>query len=88
MQSLLLLTTDMGSTPFYATHRYTGNHLPGPAETPIQGKDGAIYKRRDGFAIEPQGWPTALVHPQFPSIIVRPGQIYEQQLVWDFSVTK
>jgi hypothetical protein len=65
---------------------YSGNHLPGPGEPQIIGKSNTSYTRRSAFAIEPQGWPNAVQQPNFPSIIVNPGQIYEQQLIWEFCV--
>jgi aldose 1-epimerase len=64
---------------------YTGNHLPGPNDPQITGKGGAKYVRRGGFAVEPQNWPMSVKHSNFPSTIVRPGQIYEHQMIWDFS---
>lgn len=62
-----------------------GNHLPGPKDAQITGKDGAKYVMRGGFAVEPQNWPMSLKISNFPSTIVRPGEIYEHQLIWDFS---
>jgi hypothetical protein len=65
---------------------YSGNHLPGPEEPQIIGKSNTSYTKRSAFAIEPQGWPNAVQQPNFPSITVNPGQIYEQQLIWEFGV--
>eukprot|EP00879_Flechtneria_rotunda_P010200 GHRR01010663.1.p1 GENE.GHRR01010663.1~~GHRR01010663.1.p1 ORF type:complete len:255 (+),score=74.88 GHRR01010663.1:481-1245(+) len=65
---------------------YSGNHLPDLSQ-PIKGKGGATYVIRGGFAVEPQEWPMSVKYKQFPSPIVRPGQIYSQQLVWDFRTT-
>lgn len=49
---------------------YTGNQLNGS----IAGRGGIIYRQSAGFAIEPQGFPDAPHHPNFPSTILRPGQ--------------
>ncbi|WIA14132.1 hypothetical protein OEZ85_002675 [Tetradesmus obliquus] len=87
-----ILTNAPGKDNIIITRRqicfqwYSGNHLPGPGEPQITGKGGVQYTRRGGFAVEPQGWPNAVQNPNFPSVIVNPGQIYEQQLVWEFGV--
>lgn len=49
---------------------YTGNKLNGS----IAGRKGIIYRQSVGFALEPQGFPDAPHHPEFPSTIVRPGE--------------
>lgn len=42
-------------------------------------------KPGEGVAIEAQGWPDAPNHPQFPSILLRPGQTYHQITEWRFA---
>ncbi len=39
----------------------------------------------EGVAIEAQGWPDAPNHPQFPSILLRPGETYRQITEWHFA---
>ena len=41
--------------------------------------------RYEGLALEPQFWPDALSHPHFPSILLAPGQAWQQQTRWRFS---
>src|SRR5476649_453406 len=51
---------------------YTANFLDGT----ITGKGGQVYKFRDAFCMEPQAFPDSPNHPQFPSAVLKPGQIY------------
>ena len=39
----------------------------------------------EGLAIEPQNWPDAPNHADFPSIELRPGQTYHHTTVWRFA---
>ena len=50
---------------------YTANNLDGS----LAGRGGA-YRQSDAFAFEPQGFPDAPNHPEFPSTVVRPGETY------------
>ncbi len=61
---------------------YTGNHM---AER-TKGKLGAVYGVRSGFCIETQGYVDAPNKPGFPSIVLRPGEKYEQVTEYRFSV--
>ena len=56
---------------------YTANYLDG---TP--GKGGASYAPRSAFCLETQGWPDAIHHPDFPSPILRAGEIYRHRTVY------
>ena len=60
---------------------YSGNFLDGT----IKGKGGRKYQRRSAFCMEPQHFPDAPNHPQFPSIELKPGQVYENTIVYRFS---
>lgn len=51
---------------------YTGNWI---AEGTI-GKDGETYGPQGGFCLETQHFPDSPNHPEFPSIVVRPGKPY------------
>jgi aldose 1-epimerase len=46
------------------------------------GLQGAPYGSRAGLALEPQRWPDAPNHPDFPSILLRPDQTYRQTSVF------
>eukprot|EP00899_Mesostigma_viride_P021828 jgi/Mesvir1/29647/Mv21491-RA.1 len=59
---------------------YTGNFLDG-----IHGKGGAIYKKHAGFCFETQGFPDAIHHPNFPSVVVRPEGEYRHTMLITFS---
>jgi aldose 1-epimerase len=56
---------------------YTGNNLDGSAP----GR-GGLYRQSAGFAFEPQGFPNAPNQLNFPSTILRPGEIYRQTIVY------
>ena len=61
---------------------YTGNFLDGS----ITGKNGARYGRRSGFCLETQYYPDSPNQPNFPSSILRLGEIYRTQTVFVFRV--
>jgi aldose 1-epimerase len=60
---------------------YSGNFLDGT----ITGKGGRQYHQRYAFCMEPQHFPDAPNHPQFPSIELKPGQVYKNTIVYKFS---
>lgn len=62
---------------------YTSNQI-----KKIVGKGGAIYRKYAGLALETQAFPNAVNQPNFPSIIYRPGQLYNHVMVYKFSVEK
>ena len=51
---------------------YTGNFLDGSNK----GKGGAVYKQHHGFCLETQHFPDSVNQPNFPSVVLRPGQTY------------
>ena len=61
---------------------YTGNFLDGS----IMGKNGVQYGRRSGFCLETQYYPDSPNQPNFPSSILRPGEVYQTQTVFAFRV--
>lgn len=61
---------------------YSGNFLDGT----ITGKHGVVYKKRYGLCLETQHFPDSPNHRDFPSVILEPGQIYNTQTVYGFSV--
>ncbi len=50
------------------------------------GKSGKAYSFSAGFVMEPQGFPDAPNHQNFPSIILRPGETYYHTDVYKFSI--
>jgi aldose 1-epimerase len=60
---------------------YSGNFLDGS----FAGKNGIVYHRYTGLCLEPQHFPDAPNHPNFPSTVLRPGEEYKQTTVFRFS---
>jgi aldose 1-epimerase len=60
---------------------YTANFL----DSKRRAKGGAVYGRHHAFCLEAQHFPDAVNHPNFPSIILRPGETYTQTTVYKFS---
>ena len=52
---------------------YTGNFLDG-----VAGKDGAVYQQHGGLCLETQHFPDSPNRPEFPSILLRPVEVYRQ----------
>ena len=49
------------------------------------GLSGQSYGANSGVALEPQLWPDAPNHANFPSAVLRPGERYNQQTQFAFS---
>lgn len=60
---------------------YTGNYLDGT----LRGHDGVYYTQHSGFCMETQHFPDSVNHPEFPSVILHPGQTYRQTTLHKFS---
>jgi aldose 1-epimerase len=60
---------------------YTGNFLDGS----LKGK-GAVYNQHAGFCLETQHFPDSPNKPQFPSVVLLPGQKYTHLTIHKFSV--
>jgi aldose 1-epimerase len=73
---MLTVFTDQPGLQFYS-----GNFLDGSAK----GKNGVSYKHRSGLCLEAQAFPDTPNKPQFPSVTLRPGQIYRQTTIYQFS---
>jgi aldose 1-epimerase len=63
---------------------YTGNFLDGKQK----GKGGVKYKQYAGFCLETQHYPDSINHPDFPSVVLKPGETYRQTTSYRFDVTK
>ncbi len=61
---------------------YTGNWLDGCPK----GKNGHIYSDYDFVALEAQHYPDSPNHPDYPSTVLRPGEEFEQAIIWAFGV--
>ncbi|MBM3993567.1 MAG: galactose mutarotase [Planctomycetes bacterium] len=72
---VMTVTTDQPGVQLY-----TGNFLFGQ-----KGAGGKEYKLRSGVCLETGGLPDAVNQPNFPSIILRPGQTYRHTCIYAFS---
>lgn len=61
---------------------YTGNWLNG---CPV-GKNGHIYHDYDAVAIECQHYPDSPNKQEYPSVVLRPNEVFEQAIIFAFSV--
>ncbi|GBF97855.1 aldose 1-epimerase [Raphidocelis subcapitata] len=74
---LRVLTTAPGMQ-FY-TGGFLSSELPG-------GKGGARYGRFGGFAMETQAFPDSINQPNFPSVVLQPGEEYNHELIYHFGL--
>jgi aldose 1-epimerase len=58
---------------------YTGNFLKG-----IKGKKGHEYENHDAFCFETQHYPDSPNRPEFPSTLLKPGELFEETTLWRF----
>ena len=63
---------------------YSGNFLDGS----LTGKSGKPYLKRGGFCLEAQHYPDSPNRPEWPSVVLRPGQTYRQTTVYRVTVAK
>lgn len=63
---------------------YSGNFLDGT----IHGKNGQVYGRRSGFALETQHFPDTPNHPEFPSTVLKPVHDFRSTTIFKFSIAK
>lgn len=61
---------------------YTANWL----NESIIGKNGHPYPERCSFCLETQHFPDSPNKPEYPSTVLRPGEIFQSQTVYKFSV--
>jgi Galactose mutarotase and related enzymes len=71
----MAMATDQPCTQFYS-----GNFLDG-SQTGI---GGAVYNKFYAFCLEAQKHPDAVNHPNFSSVVLRPGETYHQLTVYRF----
>lgn len=72
---LEILTTEPG------IQFYSGNFLDGS----LTGKGGVAYEQYAGLCLEPQRFPDAPNHANFPSTVLRPGEVYKHVSQYRFS---
>ena len=60
---------------------YTGNFLDGS----VTGKGGHAYQQRSAICLETQHYPDSPNKPQWPSVVLNPGETYSSHCVYKFS---
>jgi aldose 1-epimerase len=71
--------TDQPGVQFYG-----GNFLDGT----VTGKGGVKYEFRTGLCLETQHYPDSPNKPEFPSVVLRPGETYRHTMILRFYVKK
>ena len=61
---------------------YSGNFLDGT----VTGKKGVVYQQRHGICLETQHYPDSPNKPDWPSVVLRPGETYSSHTIFAFSV--
>ena len=61
---------------------YAGNYI--QLDPVPNGKGGVYYPKNGGFCFEAQHYPDSVNHENFPSTVLRPGEIYTQKTVYRF----
>ena len=74
-RSLEMATTEPG------VQFYSGNYLDGTIPTP----DRRVYRQGDGFCLETQHYPDSPNRPEFPSVVLRPGETFRSSTTHAFS---
>ena len=52
----------------------------------MTGKKGIVYKQRSAICLETQHYPDSPNKPQWPSVVLRPGETYHSHCIFAFSV--
>jgi aldose 1-epimerase len=73
-RALEVLTTEPG------VQLYTGNFMDGT----LRGRGGA-YARHAGLCLETQHFPDSINQPEFPSVVLRPGETFRSTTVFRFT---
>lgn len=60
---------------------YTGNFLDGT----VTGKKGIVYTQRAAICLETQHYPDSPNKPQWPSVVLNPGETYNSNCIFKFS---
>lgn len=74
----LIVATDQPGVQFYTANDF-GERI---------GKGGAIYGHRCGFCLETQHYPDCIHHPEWPSCILRAGEVFDSFTAFTFEVDR
>jgi aldose 1-epimerase len=55
------------------------------AVNPVTGVGGVKYVQHGGLCLETQHFPDSINQPRFPSVVLRPGEIYQSTTIYAFS---
>uniref|UniRef100_M8C298 Aldose 1-epimerase n=1 Tax=Aegilops tauschii TaxID=37682 RepID=M8C298_AEGTA len=80
LQLLASRYTPLDDTKIPTGQLYTSNWVSNE-----KGKAGEVYEQYGALCLETQASPGAVNHPEFPSSIVRPGQVYKHGMLFKFS---
>ncbi len=75
---LTIETTEPG-VQFYSANWMTGNFV---------GKNGVRYPKRAALCLETQHFPNSPNEPEYPSVVLRPGEVFKSKTVFGFTVTQ
>ena len=83
----MLYSPESGITLFVYTDEpgiqvYSGNFLDGT----VKGKKGVVYEQRHGICLETQHYPDSPNKPEWPSVVLRPGETYHSRCIFSFIV--
>jgi aldose 1-epimerase len=59
---------------------YSGNFLIGP----FYGSSHRAYRQSDGLCLETQHFPDSPNHPDFPTTVLRPGEVFQSTTIYQF----
>lgn len=76
-RQMRVMTTEPG------VQLYTGNFLSGQT-----GKAGKSYAHRSACCLETQHFPDSVNHPQFPTTILKPGDTFKSQTIFQFGIAQ
>jgi len=61
---------------------FTGNRFDGS----VTGVGGVVFYQHSGFCLEPQHFPNSINQPNFPSVVLKPGGVFESASLYRFTV--
>lgn len=73
---VMLVATDMPGVQFYA----------GGALSERRGKNGRLYGKNSGLCLETQRFPDSPNRPEFPSCVLRAGEMFTSRTIYSFDV--
>ena len=74
---IMEVLTDQPGLQFYSGNFLDGSNI---------GKGGVAYQKHYGFCLESEHFPDSPNKPQFPSVVLKPGEKYQTQTIYQFKV--